>query len=49
MGRELGRQGLDAFRQMKMGVIDANPKVQDWWYPYPQDWFFTGKGRTFEG
>lgn len=47
LGRELGRQGLDAFRQSKMVVIDAKPQVQDWWYPYPDDWFYKGKGRTF--
>lgn len=47
LGRELGRQGLDAFRQSKMVVIDAKPQVQDWWYPYPDDWFYSGKGRTF--
>ena len=45
LGRELGRQGLDAFRQSKMVVIDAKPRVQDWWYPYPDDWFHDGKGR----
>ena len=47
IGREMGRQGLDAFRQSKMGVIDANPAVQDWWYPYPNDWFYNGDGRKF--
>lgn len=45
IGRELGRQGLDAFRQAKMVVIDHHPAVQDWWYPYPDDWFYTGGGR----
>jgi len=45
MGREMGRQGLDAFRQTKMGVIDTAPTVQDWWYPYQDDWFYQGKGR----
>lgn len=45
MGREMGRQGLDAFRQTKMGIIDAKPEVQDWWYPYAKDWFYSGKGR----
>jgi len=45
MGREMGRQGLDAFRQTKMGVIDTKPEVQDWWYPYPDDWFYSGTGR----
>ncbi len=48
LGRELGRQGLDAFRQSKMVIIDAEPAVQDWWYPYPDDWFYDGAGRRFE-
>lgn len=39
VGRELGRHGLDAFRRSKMVVIDHTPTVQDWWYPYPDDWF----------
>jgi len=47
LGRELGRQGLDAFRQSKMVVIDAKPAVQGWWYPYPDDWFYDGRGRDF--
>ncbi len=47
VGRELGRQGLDAFRQSKMVIIDAAPSVQDWWYPYPDDWFYDGTGRRF--
>lgn len=47
IGREMGRQGLDAFRQTKMGVIDPDPAIQDWWYPYPRDWFYAGSGRTF--
>jgi acyl-CoA reductase-like NAD-dependent aldehyde dehydrogenase len=46
MGREMGRQGLNAFRQTKMGVIDTSPEIQDWWYPYPKDWFYDGKGRV---
>lgn len=46
LGRELGRQGLDAFRRSKMVVIDHEPIVQDWWYPYPKDWFYKGKGRS---
>ncbi|MGD1877751.1 MAG: aldehyde dehydrogenase family protein [Kiloniellaceae bacterium] len=45
VGRELGRQGLDAFRQSKMVIIDAEPVVQDWWYPYPDGWFYDGTGR----
>ena len=46
LGRELGRHGLDAFRQSKMVVIDPDPKAQDWWYPYPKEWFYSGSGRT---
>jgi acyl-CoA reductase-like NAD-dependent aldehyde dehydrogenase len=40
MGRELSRQGMDAFRRSKMVVMDHKPVVQDWWYPYPDDWFY---------
>lgn len=45
IGRELGRQGLDAFRRSKMVIIDHKPVRQDWWYPYPDDWFFETGGR----
>ncbi|MES2050091.1 MAG: aldehyde dehydrogenase family protein, partial [Pseudomonadota bacterium] len=39
LGRELGRQGLDAFRRSKMVIMNHKPEVQDWWYPYPDAWF----------
>ena len=39
MGRELGRQGLDAFRRSKMVIMDHKPVRHDWWYPYPDEWF----------
>jgi acyl-CoA reductase-like NAD-dependent aldehyde dehydrogenase len=42
MGRELGRQGLDAFRQSKMVIIDHDPQVQSWWYPYDDEVFYPG-------
>ncbi len=45
IGRELGRQGLDAFRRSKMVIIDHKPVVQDWWYPYPDAWFRKAGGR----
>jgi acyl-CoA reductase-like NAD-dependent aldehyde dehydrogenase len=45
IGRELGRQGLDAFRRSKMVIIDHKPVVQDWWYPYPDEWFRKRGGR----
>lgn len=46
LGRSLGRQGLEAFRQPKMVVLDPIAKEADWWYPYPDDWFYTAKGRS---
>ncbi|MEM5470965.1 aldehyde dehydrogenase family protein [Hoeflea sp. AS60] len=45
MGRELGRQGLDAFRRSKMVIMDHKPVRHDWWYPYPDDWFLEAGGR----
>jgi acyl-CoA reductase-like NAD-dependent aldehyde dehydrogenase len=45
LGRELGRQGLDAFRRSKMVVIDHKPAIQEWWYPYPDSWFRETGGR----
>jgi acyl-CoA reductase-like NAD-dependent aldehyde dehydrogenase len=45
LGRELSRQGLDAFRRTKMVVIDHKPAMKEWWYPYPEGWFYEGKGR----
>ena len=45
LGRELGRQGLDAFRRQKMVIIDHRPQIHSWWYPYPDDWFYQGGGR----
>jgi acyl-CoA reductase-like NAD-dependent aldehyde dehydrogenase len=45
LGRELGRQGLDAFRRSKMVIIDHKPVRQGWWYPYPDDWFLDNGGR----
>jgi acyl-CoA reductase-like NAD-dependent aldehyde dehydrogenase len=45
LGRELGRQGLDAFRRSKMVVIDHKPAIQEWWYPYPDSWFREAGGR----
>ena len=46
IGRELGRQGLDAFRRSKMVILDHKPAVQDWWYPYPDAWFHDADGGT---
>lgn len=45
IGRELGRQGLDAFRRTKMVILDHKPQRHEWWYPYPDNWFLDPKGR----
>lgn len=45
IGRELGRMGLDTFRRSKMVILDHKPARQDWWYPYPDDWFLDAGGR----
>jgi len=42
LGRELGRRGLDAFRQTKMVIVDHDPQVQGWWYPYDDGVFYGG-------
>ncbi len=42
MGRELGRQGLDAFRRSKMVIIDHQPQIHSWWYPYSDEVFYQG-------
>jgi acyl-CoA reductase-like NAD-dependent aldehyde dehydrogenase len=40
VGRELGHEGLNAFRQAKFVTIDPTQKIHDWWYPYPDDVFY---------
>lgn len=45
LGRELSRLGLDTFRRSKMVVIDHKPRIQGWWYPYPDEWFYETEGR----
>ena len=45
LGRELSKLGLDVFRRSKMVVIDHKPQLQDWWYPYPDEWFYEEAGR----
>jgi betaine-aldehyde dehydrogenase len=34
IGRELGTEGLDAFREAKHVHMDTEIEVKDWWYPY---------------
>ncbi len=44
LGRELGRDGLNAFRRSKMVIHDAVPRFHDWWYPYADSDFHPGAG-----
>jgi acyl-CoA reductase-like NAD-dependent aldehyde dehydrogenase len=38
LGRELGREGLEAFQETKHVHIETELEVKDWWYPYaPSD------------
>lgn len=46
LGRELGRDGLNAFRRSKMVIHDAVPRIQDWWYPYANSDFYSGPGAS---
>lgn len=46
LGRELGRDGLNAFRRSKMVIHDAVPRIQDWWYPYANGDFYSGPGAS---
>ncbi|MEJ7876665.1 MAG: aldehyde dehydrogenase family protein, partial [Solirubrobacterales bacterium] len=34
LGRELGREGLEAFQETKHVHIETELSVKDWWYPY---------------
>ena len=34
MGRELGREGLEAFQETKHVHMETRIEVKDWWYPY---------------
>jgi acyl-CoA reductase-like NAD-dependent aldehyde dehydrogenase len=34
IGRELGRDGLEAFQETKHVHIDSRIEVKEWWYPY---------------
>lgn len=40
LGRELGREGLDAFRQVKFVTLDPTQEEYDWWYPYDESAFY---------
>jgi betaine-aldehyde dehydrogenase len=34
MGRELGREGLEAFQETKHVHIETRLEIKDWWFPY---------------
>jgi acyl-CoA reductase-like NAD-dependent aldehyde dehydrogenase len=43
MGRQLGAEGLDAFRHTKLAMIDHAAKAHDfWWFPYADAEAFPG-------
>lgn len=43
MGRELGPEGLETFRQAKLAMIDAAAGAQDfWWFPYRDEETYPG-------
>ncbi len=37
IGRELGREGLEAFQESKHVHIDPKIEKKEWWYPYAKD------------
>jgi acyl-CoA reductase-like NAD-dependent aldehyde dehydrogenase len=46
MGRQLGSEGLDAFRHTKLSMIDHAAKAHDfWWFPYSDAEAFPGDRR----
>jgi betaine-aldehyde dehydrogenase len=42
LGRELGREGLEAFQETKHVHIESEVAAKDWWYPYAEGG--TGQG-----
>lgn len=43
IGRELGPEGLENFRQTKLVMIDPDCSIQDfWWFPYKDEEAFAG-------
>jgi betaine-aldehyde dehydrogenase len=37
LGRELGDEGLDAFRETKRVHVDGRVRAREWWFPYAPD------------
>jgi len=47
LGRQLGTEGLETFRQTKTVMIDPDCEPQDfWWFPYPDDEMYPGSRRS---
>lgn len=45
LGRQLGPEGIDAFRETKLVMIDPICTPQDfWWFPYSDDEMFPSRG-----
>ena len=36
LGRELGREGLEAFQETKHVHIESEIAKKEWWYPYSE-------------
>jgi betaine-aldehyde dehydrogenase len=36
LGRELGREGLEAFQETKHAHIESVIERKEWWYPYSE-------------
>jgi len=44
MGRELGPEGLETFRQTKLAMLDPAASAQDfWWFPYHDNETYPGR------
>ena len=37
LGRELGREGLEAFQETKHVHIETEIERKEWWYPYAEE------------
>jgi acyl-CoA reductase-like NAD-dependent aldehyde dehydrogenase len=49
LGRALSRLGLNAFRRSKMVMMDPEPRLQSWWYPYTAEFYAERGGRYEDG
>ena len=49
LGRELGREGLEAFQETKHVHIETELGIKDWWYPYARGDTVAGRRRRRVG